>query len=261
MRRYVSLAVVGLALVGAAIAGAVSVVGALAAGPPPVFWRCVPHEGGVYADSKCSKGALEERGKYEAHRGVSIEIAGFSASSKPIELQSHTQPFTLTCYSAAMQGSFWETGAHAVKLTLKGCKSGTQICTSPGAAAKTIVSNALSATLGWVNEPKFEVGLDFVSEAGPTAEFECYKSTEKFTSANFQLRGSMIAQMRGNVGAFSKKFTLTFAAGAGTEIESFEGGAPAVPSLYRVQGETEERIEAVHLALAGSSVGMLLARH
>jgi hypothetical protein len=259
MRRYVWW----LALVAAAIAGAVSVVGALAAGQPPVFWRCVPHEGGGYADAKCSKFALEERGKYEAKKGVTIEIDGFSATGKALELQSHTQPFTLTCAGSAMVGRFWETGAHSVKLTLKGCKSGTLICTSPGMAAKTIASNALSATLGWANEGKFEIGLDFANEAGagPIAEFECYKSTEKFTSANLQLRGSMIARLRGNVGTFSKKFTLTFAEGAGTEVESFEGGAPAVPSLYRVQGATEEPIEAVHGALAGSSVGMLAARH
>jgi hypothetical protein len=257
MRRYVLLAL-GLA---AAVAGAVSVVGAFAAGQPPVFWRCVAHEGGLWGDAKCSKSALEERGKYESRQGVTIGLENFTASGKTIELQSHTQPFTLHCYSAAMQGSFRETGAHAVKLTLKGCKSGTEICTSPGMTAKTIASNALSATLGWVNEGSFEVGLDFVSEAGPIAEFECYKSTEAFTSANLQLRGSMIAQLRGNVGIFSKKFTLTFATGAGTEIENFEGGTPDVPSLYRVQGETEEPIETVHLALAGSSVGMLSARH
>jgi hypothetical protein len=118
----------------------------------------------------------------------------------------------------------------------------------------------LSATLGWVNEGKFEVGLDFASEAGPLAEFECYKPTEKFTAANLQLRGSMIAQLRGDVGTFSKKFTLTFGTPTEPEIESFEGGTPDVPSLYRAQGETEERIEPVHLALAGSSVGMLAAR-
>ena len=255
MRRYALLA-----LLAVAIAGAAWVVGALAAGQPPVFWRCVPKGAGSWGDAKCSKPAIEERGKYESKPGVPIEIESFTASGKEIVMQTHTQPFALGCYSAAMEGSFWETGAHSVKLTLKGCKSGTEICTSPGASAKTIVSNSLSAALGWVNEGKFEIGLDFGSEAGPIAEFECYKPTEKFTSANFQLRGSMIAQLRGDVGTFSKKFTLTFGTATEREIESFEGGTADVPSLYRVQAETEERIEPAHLALAGTSIGMLSAR-
>jgi hypothetical protein len=246
--------------VAVAAAGAVSGVRALAAEPPPVFWRCVAHEGGLYADSKCSKAAVDESGRYEAREGVTTTIEAFSGSGKPVELQTHAQPFTLTCYSAAIKGKFRLTGAVSVTLTLKGCKTGTKICTSPGATAKTIVSNPLSASLGWVNEGKFEIGLDFASESGPIAEFECYKSTEAFAGANLQLRGSMIAQLRGDVGTFSKKFTLTFAAGAGTEIESFEGGAPAVPSLYRLEGATEEPIEPVHLAIAGSSIGMLSAR-
>jgi hypothetical protein len=149
------------------------------------------------------------------------------------------------------------TGFAETKLKFKGCKSGTDICTSAGAAAKTIVTNAISGTLGVLKEEKFEVGIALKSEGGPIAEFECYPPTQKFTSANLQLRGAMIAKLTGDVGVFNKKFTLTIAGGPGTEIEAFEGGSPEVPFLYRVQGETEEPIEPVHFALAGTSVPML----
>lgn len=236
--------------------GALAAVNAGASGSGPVFWRCVPRGGGVFVDAKCSRSALEEHGRYEAEQGVTFEHEGFAASGGALELRAPESGFTLTCTRSEIVGRFLTSGMREAKLTLKGCKSGTEVCTSPGLPAKTIATGTLTGGLGWIDEAKFEAGLDFkpAAEGAPVAEFECYKAAEGFTAANLQLRGSAIGQLREDIHTFTKKFTLTFASGAGTEIRSFEGAPADVLALYRVSEASEEPIEPVQMALKGSSV-------
>ncbi len=200
-----------LAVLGTLLVGAISVVNAGAAPQPPVFWRCVPHEGGEYKDAECTK-YTEGAGRYSEERGAGA-VGGFSATGRALELQTQSHAFTLTCASSRLQGTFTVEGPYEVSLTLKGCHAGSDVCSSAGMPARTIVSGKLAGDLGWLHEDADEAGVDLAGEAGPISEFECYAPSDKFTAANLQLRGSMIGQLAGDVGTFSKKFSLTFARG------------------------------------------------
>jgi hypothetical protein len=263
VRRSRLRALLAVTVLAAVLGGAMWTAGATGTSQPPEFWRCVAHEEGLFKDSKCSAVAEEAKGAYEAKPGVG-ELGNFSAASvafetgKALELQSNT--LTLICSGVKMTGFFNIGGAERVRATLKGCHVGTEKCSSAGQLAGTIVSVELSGMLGWLQEATREVGLDLAGPAGVIAEFECFKKSETFTAPTLQLRGSAIGKLAGNVGTYSKKFTLTFADGAGTEIESFEGGAPDVLVLRHIASEAEEPIALVHLAFKGSSVGALDAR-
>jgi hypothetical protein len=256
-------ALIALTVLAAILSGAIWTAGATGTRQPPEFWRCVPRAAGLYKDGKCSIPAVEESGRYEAKAGVG-ELGNFTAAAKAFEpgkaLELRSSELTMICAGVKMAGFFNEFGAEKVLLTLKGCHVGTEKCSSSGQAAGTIASGQLSGALGWLHEGKQEVGLDLTAPSGVIAEFECFKTSQTFTGPTLQLRGSAIGQLAGNVGTYSKAFTLTFAQGPGTEIESFEGGSPDVLELRHIAGETEEPAEPLHLALKGGSVGALNAR-
>jgi hypothetical protein len=231
--------VVGLALAasGATAAGA--------AASEPAFFHCAKVAHGEFKNKTCTEGGQAGAGKYELAEGIGRKH-GFVA--KGGEVQLTTAPpaeISYFCPRSQLKGEFSSpTTIGNVVMTLGAeCSeegSFRRQCSSPSHPVGGVIAiGPLSGSLGYVNKEKKQVGLDLVREGGgPLAEFTC-KST-----GTFQLKGSIIGLITGDVNVASKRFELLLA----TTIEQLEGGVPAVLSLLDVGTAQEEAIKIVTMS-------------
>jgi len=147
-----------------------------------------------------------------------------------------------------------QTGRATLKLT--GCEVSGFKCSSAGAAPGEIVSNLLSATLGYINKAKKEVGISLESATGGTvAEFTC-------GSVRVTETGSVI----GKVTPINKKvkagkpFTLKFTQTRGKQKPTkFEGGPTDVLMASVNGGKPEEAGVSAKGELTFTEVGEIKA--
>jgi hypothetical protein len=127
-----------------------------------------------------------------------------------------------------------QTGGATLKLT--GCEVFGLKCSSAGAAPGEIVSNLLSATLGYINKAKKEVGISLESATGgAVAEFSC-------GSVHIRETGSVIGKLTpvNKEVAAGKPFSLKFTQKKGKQKPTkFEGG-PVDVLMASVNGGTPE---------------------
>jgi hypothetical protein len=164
----------------------------------------------------------------------------YSGTSGEVTLQtteSHTKGnITIHCSASADSGEIAE--AHSFKFLLKvhivytGCKvgTGTTVCTSKGAAAGEIVTNALKAQLVYTNKAAKEVGLVFKPEAagGAVAEYTCGVLIGKV-----KLSGAVVTKLAGGqLGKAKTSFTWNYRQKAGIqEPTEYEEGATKVSAF------------------------------
>jgi hypothetical protein len=214
-----------------------------AAPNPPEFGLCVKalsekigtttYYYGGYTTATCTAASSTHSGKYEWDMGV--VKGGFKTALKlaPVTLESVNRT-KLTCSGESGTGNI--TGRKTVGgvgITLTGCVSGTQNCTTSGHAEGEIASNTLEGALGVeritiTKEGKevVHIGLDLypAGKAGPLFAYTC-GSGEPQT-----LSGSVIAPVTS--GRMQTSSTLKFSQTAGLQKpEELEEGPRDVLTL------------------------------
>jgi len=196
-------------------------------GSSPEFGRCekVAAGTGAYTSSNCT--TLGSSNGYEWLPGVGK--AGFTTklTTGSFTLESAVKTSKLTCTGETSAGEY--TGAKTVGgvvVTLTGCERAAEKCSSAGAAAGEIVTNALEGTLGveafGATSAADKIALELfpVTEAGPVMEFSC-------AGTALSVRGSVIVPVA------SEKMLVTDmlkarASGGKQKPESFAGGPKEV---------------------------------
>jgi len=174
---------------------------------PPEYGRCirVPAEkvgkttvyhGGFAATCLVASGT--HTGRYEWEAGVLKTPFKTKLTSGSVTLESAVKSSKMTCTGEASTGEYTgHKSVGAVVLTLTGCVRSTEKCSSTGAAAEEIVTNALEGELGVVElgatGASNKIGLDLypVEKTGPVMEFSCGVNT-------VSVRGSVIVPVKAN---------------------------------------------------------------
>jgi hypothetical protein len=205
----------------------------------PEFGRCVKafHETvgkttyyyGGYTTASCTEASATRTGKYEWEEGV--VKSGFKTPLKlgPVILESANRT-KVSCTGES--GSGLITGRKTVGevvLTLTGCESSGQRCTTAGLGEGEVRTQTLEGQLGIVSQTEKEakvtnhIGLDLFAPArtGPVLEYACGGG------ATQTLSGSVIAPVIAN--RMQKTSGLKFSQAAGVQKpNAFEGSAPDV---------------------------------
>jgi hypothetical protein len=99
----------------------------------------------------------------------------FTAKSGVTTLET-VKKATITCTSDTASGEVTGPKTGSITITLSGCEFSTVSvpCNTPGVAPGTIVTGPLVMTLGYINEPKHEAGVDLsTATGGPLIEAVC----------------------------------------------------------------------------------------
>ncbi len=146
----------------------------------------------------------------------------FTATSGATTLETVTKA-KITCASDVGSGEVSGPKTGTVKITFTGCELVTLglPCNTPGVPPGEIVTTSLLMTLGYINGPKKEAGVDLsTATGGPLMEFMC-------GGVRVLVTGSVIGKIT-PVNKLVKppaKFTLKFTQAAGKQKPTnFEGG-------------------------------------
>jgi len=204
---------------------------------PPEFGRCVKGASekigkttyyyGGYTTGTCTVASTTHSGKFEWEMGGIVK-AGFTTSLKlaPVTFEAVNRT-KLTCSGESAGGNI--TGRKtvgSVLVTLTGCESASQKCTTSGHAEGEIASSGLEGTLGAITSTEKEgkevithVGLDLfpAGKAGPVFAYACAGGEPQ------TLSGSVIAPV--TAGKMQTSSTLKYSQTAGLQKpEAFEEG-------------------------------------
>jgi hypothetical protein len=157
---------------------------AAASATPPEFGRCLKAEKvgkeykGKYSDPGCTKevpaSGRAKKGKYEwlpgAVKNKQTSVGGSAA------LETAVEHLGVGCEAEKSIGEF--VGTKEVKnifVTFTGCKSGPEVCQSPGKAEGELETKALEATAVWENKAKKKTDLELFPQGGAEKfiEFTC----------------------------------------------------------------------------------------
>jgi len=191
---------------------------------PPEYGRCekVGEGSGAYGQASCtSTGGKQD---YEWEPGV--QAGGFTLTAGSVVLETVGRS-KITCSGETGSGTYaGQKHLGGLVLTLTGCESAHERCSSAGAGAGEIVSRALEGVLGvealggGAGQDKIGLELFAAGYSGPLMEFSCAATT-------VSLRGSVIAPLKAN--KMSRALALKFKAKKGHQKpEAFVGEAPAV---------------------------------
>ena len=202
-------------------------------GGVPEFGRCTgaatSKEGtktvyhGAYSNSSCTLTSVTGTGKYEWKPGV--VKAGFTSTSAIattvlLEAKGGTK---VSCKAESGSGTI--TGAKTVgsaQLTLTGCESGGQKCTTTGLGEGTLQTKSLEGILGWESKEKKKPALDLypIGHSGAFLEYDCGAHATVLT-------GSVLVVLKADKMATTQ--TLKYTASKGRQKpEHFEGLPPDV---------------------------------
>ncbi len=177
------------------------------AGPAP---SCVAKKKGEYTDSGCTvKAAKPGKGTFEKAGGP-----GYTISGGPVTIESSGAGLALHCAASSGQGLVTGVSSGTARLTLTGCESHGQQCTSegvnssPSGSAGQIETNALATRLLGPVEPSgsgTQVWNEFVSgEHQPyAAEFGCGTSA-------YRISGSLAGIERNDLNHMTNSSALEF---------------------------------------------------
>jgi hypothetical protein len=201
----------------------------------PEFGRCVKayhvKEGattyyyGGFTTAACGVRSATHTGKYEWEEGVENGALTFPLKTAPVVLEGVNRT-KLTCTGESGIGQV--TGRKTigeVVLTLSGCESGGQPCTTSGLGSGEIRTASLEGQLGVDSATEvsgnevLHLGIDLfpVGRSGPVLAYACGGEEQV-------LSGSVIAPVVSNRMAISSALKFTQAAGL-QKPEAFEGGA------------------------------------
>jgi len=202
----------------------------------PEFGRCVKayhiKEGtttyyyGGFTTAGCTERSTTHTGKYEWEEGVANAALTFPLKTGPVALEA-TNRTKLTCTGESGTGDI--TGRKTVGevvLTLTGCESSGQPCTTSGLAAGEMRTTSLEGELGVdsvtevLGKEVKHIGVDLspAGRSGPVLKYACGGGEGQ------TLSGSVIAPVVSNKMATTSALKFTQAAGL-QKPESFEGGA------------------------------------
>ncbi len=167
----------------------------------PQFGRCakVGKGEGPYANSGCDK--EKAGGDYVFTPGAARAKVTLSAGASKLELATKTK---LECTAASGTGEYDSSRElDSVVLTFTGCESDGAACSSEGAASGEVKTSALEASLGFEEEAKRKVGLDFfpAGHNGTVLAAQC-------GSVSWSVRGSVIAPIKSDKAATSTTLKL-----------------------------------------------------
>jgi len=202
----------------------------------PEFGRCVKafHEKvgattyyyGGFTTAGCTERSTTHTGKYEWEEGVTMSGLTIPLKTGPVTLEAVNRT-KLTCTGESGTGSI--TGRKTVGgivLTLTGCESGAQKCTTSGLGEGEMRTGTLEGELGVASVTETagketrHLGIDLFAtgRSGPLLEYSCGGGEGK------TLSGSVIAPVTSNKMQTNSALKFTQAAGL-QKPESFEGDA------------------------------------
>lgn len=170
----------------------------------------------------------------------------FTSVSKKSSLGIGAHGNILKCSSGSTNGEITGPSGGTATLKLNGCKGygvpgGTAQCADIGAGSEELVSPGLSATLGYINASKKQVGLDLAPATGPFNTFYCQNTAGV-------LKAEVLGSVIGKLTPVNKQvtppgtFKLSFKFNTKTHIQEPTGfeGQPADTLTVRLdEGPTE----------------------
>lgn len=235
----------------------------------PEYGECVKHKGGAYAEESCGAGARRAgKGKFEwkggapgtcvaQSKGEYTESScltkaakphkgGFerepgpgygSSAAGPLTLEAASPGSSVSCSAASAAGEVKSANSASERITLTGCESAGQTCTSegpdgtPAGALGTIVTNLLDTRLLGPVEEQVWFELRSGEHEPYLAEFVC-------GARRFRVAGSVAGVQYGDVLARSRTSETAFQLGTGEQAltlassedagRSWSEGEPAV---------------------------------
>jgi hypothetical protein len=178
---------------------------------------------GHYTSALCTEESrVETGGEYELDKGFG-KRAMFTAKAGASVLSSAESPEKVVCKTTSISGEF--VGSKQLKgvvLKAGGCELSGSKCSSAGATAGHIMTNALKGEFGYLAGKGTRtptVGLVVSQESAPyAAEFQC-------ETVEVRTQGPIIAEASGNINAISAEATYAFRESGGVQqYTSFEGG-------------------------------------
>ena len=170
--------IAGVCLLLALAVSAVTVTSALATAPE--YGRCLKKakaEGKGYTSDKCTAAAEGSKAKYEWIPGAAktkFETKGGLGVLTSVGGQ------TVECKTESSTGEFFEGNnkeAGNMKIKFNECQSLALTCSTPGAKAGELVTNAVEGVVGWENKAKKKTALELYPAhsvaSGLFIEFEC----------------------------------------------------------------------------------------
>jgi len=192
----------------------------------PEFGRCLAMKGlGSFSTAACATSGTKSNYEWEPQ----LAAAGFSVAGKAPSIETASR-HAVACASVIGQGSYSGPRESSWQLTFSGCESGSQKCSSAGAAAGEVRSAPLSGSLVWEQRSSKRVAVLLSPEHGTSAlmAMQCGSSTT-------EVRGGVLVPVKS--GSMLSSQTLKFAAATRGVQEPFEyetASGQAVPASLEV---------------------------
>jgi hypothetical protein len=230
--------------------GSITAAGALAAQPEYVGCVKAAKSGKVYTgkftNKTCSEPNAESEGKYEL--GAAKLPAKLKGTTGKMDIYLYA-PLTekieghFECASGKESGTLTSSTAGTMSVSYSGCKATGGLagpCNSPGQKSGTVMTEALSTSLAWLNEAETEPGLEITpaTPGGAITKVVCAGGGE-----TAEMVGTMLASFVPTVGT-SKIETINLTASAANGEPAFggvweEGGFVSEPLLSNLKGIKE----------------------
>jgi len=231
----------------------------------PEIGRCVHTEGaqagkGAYLDKACTEETASHSNEYEWLAGPGPKPK-FASTAHKVTLEG-VGGATVACKTASIAGEYTGPKTASAAMTLTGCVySGSgEACQSAKAPAGQIVTNALTGSLGFIEDEvtemasKLSIGLH-LSSPGPLLSAECAGLKEPLV-----VTGSVIAPI-GKIDKMASSFKVAYAASTGKQqIEQFEGAPRDVLTATLGSGAQQAGLVA-KLKIAGEEAMEIRAEH
>jgi hypothetical protein len=189
---------------------------ALAQAASPELGRCTKKAvtgGSGYANATCTTTTSGSTARYEWLPGPGPKRR-FTSTEGASTFETVAKG-KVTCKSDVDEGEYTDAKTDTETIVFSGCESSAVPCTSAGQAAGTIVTTALTSSLGVIDKAKKEVGVSLEGPSSVFAEFKCGASSQLIT-------GSVIGKVP--VNKVQTGFTESFTQAKGKQKpEQFEG--------------------------------------
>jgi hypothetical protein len=211
----------------------------------PDFGRCVKVVGelegtktvyhGAFKAAACLAASPTKAGKYEWEPGVAK--TGFTTRKEGVVTLETPEKRKVTCSTESSGGEIVGTKEVAnVVITLTGCESNGQKCTTAGLSEGVLQSKVLEGALGWEAKATKKVALDLypVGETGVFLEYRCIGGVP------ITVTGSILVPVKADKMAITS--TLTYKASKGRQKPEHLEGEPPDVLTASLNGEASEQI-------------------
>jgi hypothetical protein len=211
----------------------------------PDFGRCVKVAGeqegtktvyhGAFTKAACTTPSLTGTGKYEWEPGVAK--TGFTTKKEGVVTLETPEKRKVTCSTESSGGEIVGTKEVAnVVITLTGCESNGQKCTTTGLSEGVLQSKVLEGALGWEAKATKKVALHLypVGETGVFLEYRCIGGVPTTVT------GSILVPVKADKMAITS--TLKYKASKGRQKPEHLEGEPPEVLTASLNGEASEQI-------------------